>query len=475
MSNEKFNWITKFDKPNFHWLVAGIILLLLGGSKILNYSNGSFVLDDKYRIAVMVAGGACLLVSLILTLMLRPKETPPTPKDIEIPTTHLDLSVARDHLLNEVLPEYRRKTPLTLSDKKDAMAAILRMISLTTIPSTKENLARVGLFEVMKDGRFRILAAHHIDAHRLLKLENLFSYDKKNPVGVIGYSIAKRKNVKIDDLDNPPEEFKGLYEVTDDNKLPAQKARSILVIPIFRNKNLQNSEILAALSATTSVKGFFTEEHEKELEEYVNITRTFLDHFETNISFNPSSKQSVRIITISGQSGSGKTTLAKKLHFFLKFAKWEYVVIGDLFRDFCKKNNIDIERNTEEIPDHIHKKFDLFQKELLTQEENLIVEGRMSGYLAHELGLKDVFKVYCDLPLDERVSRVIQRAKEKGENIRDARKLVMERDNKDIGTYKRLYEIQDYRKKEYYDLYLDMHSDTNDLAETVFREITKIN
>ncbi|GJQ51122.1 MAG: hypothetical protein HKUEN01_35080 [Candidatus Kuenenia stuttgartiensis] len=466
MNNDKFGWVSKLDK-SLYWLIAGVLLLLLGGSKILNYPNGSFTLDDSYRIVIMVAGGACLVVSLILTFVLRPKE-----ESIITPNLfHLDLSVARDHLLNEVLPEYRRKTPLTLSYKKDAMAAILRMISLTTIPSTKENLARVGVFEVMEGGRFRIIAAHHIDAHRLLKLENLFSHNKKNPKGAVGYSVAKRKIVKINDLDNPPEEYKGLYEITEDNKLPAQKARSILVIPIFRNPNLENSEILAALSTTTSIKGFFKEEHETELEEYVNIIRTFLDHFETNISFNPLSKQKVRIITISGQSGSGKTTLAQKLHFYLKFAKWEYVVIGDLFRDFCNKNNIDIDRRTEEIPDYIHKKFDVFQQELLTHEENLIVEGRMSGYLANQLDLKDVFKVYCDLPLDERVSRVIQRAREKGGNIHDAKKLVTERDAKDIGTYKRLYQLQDYRKKDYYDLYLDMRPKTDELAETIFKEL----
>ncbi|MCA9733526.1 cytidylate kinase family protein [candidate division KSB1 bacterium] len=473
MSDDKFSWISKFDKPNLHWLLAGIILLLVGGSKILSYSKGSFTIDDNYRIAVMVAGGVCLGVSLILTLKSNPKEISDTSEKNATSTTHLDLSVARDHLLNEVLPEYRRKTPLTLSDKKDSMAAILRMISLTTIPSTKENLARMGLFEVMESGRFRILAAHHIDAHRLLKLENLFSHNKKNPKGAIGYSVANKKNVKINDLDNPPEEFKGLYEVTDDNKLPAQKAKSILIIPIFRNPNIQNPETLAALSATTSVKDYFTEEHEKELIEYVNIIRNFLDHFETNISFNPSSKQKIRIITISGQSGSGKTTLAEKLHFHLKFAKWTYVVIGDLFRDFCAKNNIDIDRNTENIPDHIHKKFDIFQQELLSQEENLIVEGRMSGYWANQLNLKDVYKIYCDLPLDERVSRVIKRVKEKGGSIRDAKKIVTERDSKDINTYRNLYQIQDYRKKEYYDLYLDMHPNTNELTETVFRELQK--
>ncbi len=473
MSNDKSKWVSILDKPSLHWLIAGSIFLLLGGSEILRYSNNSFSLNDNYRISIIIVGIACLVVSFILTFASIKKETSKPPNAAEIHSSHLDLADARDHLLNEVLPEYRRKTPLTLSDKKDAMAAILRMVSLTTIPSTKENLARVGLFETMDSGRFRILAAHHIDAHRLLKLENLFSYNGKNPKGLIGYSVAKRKTVKIDDLDNPPEEYKGIYEITDDNKLPTQKAKSILIIPVFRNKNFQNSKILAAISATTSIKGFFTEEHEKELEEYVNITRTFLDHFETNISFNPMSRQGARIITISGQSGSGKTTLAKRLFFFLKFTNWNYVVIGDLFREFCEKEHIDIDNRTEDIPDYIHKKFDILQQELLTHEENIIVEGRMSGYLANKLNLKDVFKIYCDLPLDERVSRVIRRANEKGDSIRDARKLVQARDAKDINTYKRIYEIQDYRKKEYYDLYLDMHPSTDILAETVFRELQK--
>ncbi len=474
MNNDKFSWLSKFEKTNILWLIVGTILLLVGGSKVLNYPKGSLILDGKYNIAIMSIGVICLLVSLILTFVLRPKDSTQTGKNVEIQPANLNLNIARDHLLNEVLPEYRRKTPLTLSDKKDAMAAILRMLSLTTIPSTKENLARVGLFEIMKNGRFRILAAHHIDAHRLLKLENLFRHDKNNPVGVIGYSVAKRKTVKIDDLENPPEEYKGLYEITEDNKLPTQKARSILVIPIYRNIHLPNSEMLGALSITTSERSFFTEEHEKELEDYVNIIRSFLDHFETNISFNPPSKQSARIITISGQSGSGKTTLASKLHFYLKFAKWEYVSIGDKFREHCKNEGIDIEKNTEEIPDYIHKKFDIFQKELLTHEENIIVDGRMPGYFAHELGLKDVFRIYCDLSLDERTARVLNRAKEEGKKIRDVKKLVADRDYKDIETYKKLYGIQDFRNREYYSLYLNMQDNAENLARKVFEELTKI-
>ena len=138
-----------------------------------------------------------------------------------------------NHIDNVVFPYFLVKTPITTVDKKNAMSAVLRMISLTTFPSSITNLCRISIYEVREKGHFTILAAHQIDTHRLESLETLFSHKSEKPRGVAGYVVNIRETIRINDVLYPPAKYKGVYMPTPENDIPAYKAGSILAIPIF--------------------------------------------------------------------------------------------------------------------------------------------------------------------------------------------------------------------------------------------------
>ncbi len=86
------------------------------------------------------------------------------------------------------------------------------------------------------------------------------------------------------------------------------------------------------------------------------------------------------IITISGPPGSGKSTLAKTLSSKLGM---EILSVGDIFRKQAQERCMSIEEfcllaiQNEEID----RKLDDEQKKIACEKDNLILEGRLSGFL----------------------------------------------------------------------------------------------
>jgi cytidylate kinase len=81
----------------------------------------------------------------------------------------------------------------------------------------------------------------------------------------------------------------------------------------------------------------------------------------------------------------------------------------------------------------------------------VLLESRLAGYLARRSGLTDVLKVFCSLPLEDRIARIAERQAIEREV---ARELMQERDRKDLERYRRLYGVDDYRDPLNYDLSL---------------------
>jgi len=160
--------------------------------------------------------------------------------------------------------------------------------------------------------------------------------------------------------------------------------------------------------------------------------------------------QATRVITISGEVGSGKTTLLAELSGILQPAGWQVVSIGTKFREFCARRGLTIDE-IDHLPDELHQQFDEYQEQMLRDMESILLESRLAGYLARRLGLSDVLKVYCRLPLEERIGRIAER---QSVSYAAARNLIQERDRKDLERFRRLYGVEDYRDPLNYDITL---------------------
>jgi CMP/dCMP kinase len=122
---------------------------------------------------------------------------------------------------------------------------------------------------------------------------------------------------------------------------------------------------------------------------------------------------------------------------------------GQRFRDFCASLGWSIQQ-VSELPDQVHRDFDAYQKQMLTDETNIIVEGRLAGWLARDI--HDVLRVWCEAPAAVRADRLASREKI---DLQRALAEMDHRDRGDLEKYRRVYGIEDYRDAAYYQLHLD--------------------
>jgi CMP/dCMP kinase len=161
---------------------------------------------------------------------------------------------------------------------------------------------------------------------------------------------------------------------------------------------------------------------------------------------------SIRVITLSGEISSGKSSISSALASCLR--GWQVLNTGAMFRDFCSANGISIQ-NVSLLPDSVHKNFDALQRSKLETDHNLILEGRLAGWLAQ--GVPDVLKVFCFAPIEIRVERYMRRENCSWEQALDD---IKHRDQNDVERYRTLYELVDYRSPIFYDLHIDTSSHT---------------
>jgi predicted cytidylate kinase len=153
-------------------------------------------------------------------------------------------------------------------------------------------------------------------------------------------------------------------------------------------------------------------------------------------------------ITISGLPGTGKTTVAKLLENRLGL---KYVYSGEIFRRLAKKYKMSLEEFGTYCEKHreIDEELDNFQLELL-RKGNVIVEGRIAGWLAYRNHIPAV-KVLLDASLDVRATRIVKR--EKGA-VEKRKKEIVKREQSEATRYKKYYHI-DVRDTSIYDVVVD--------------------
>jgi len=153
-------------------------------------------------------------------------------------------------------------------------------------------------------------------------------------------------------------------------------------------------------------------------------------------------------ITISGTPGSGKSTVAELLE---KKLGIKYVYSGMIFRKQAKKYNMTLDKFGKYCEENskVDKELDDKQLEIL-KEGNVILEGRLAGWLAHINNIS-AFKVAINADLEIRAKRIVKR--EKG-SVEKRKQEILKREESEALRYKNYYNI-DLKDTSIYDLVID--------------------
>lgn len=155
------------------------------------------------------------------------------------------------------------------------------------------------------------------------------------------------------------------------------------------------------------------------------------------------------IITVSGLPGSGTSTACKLLQERLG---WRYVNAGQLFRQLAQDGGISLAElgRRAETDGQIDRRLDQRMVELARQEARMILEGRLTGWMAHRHGLP-ALKVWCQAPVEVRAARVSGREQQ---SLEQARSEIAARENSEGQRYVRHHQI-DIAELSIYDLVID--------------------
>jgi cytidylate kinase len=139
-------------------------------------------------------------------------------------------------------------------------------------------------------------------------------------------------------------------------------------------------------------------------------------------------------ITVSGLPGTGTTSLSRYL---AERHGFTMISAGEVFRQLAREHNMDLAtfgRLAEEDP-AFDKMIDARQKEIAAERDNIIVEGRLSGWMVEDADLK----IWLYAPISCRIKRIAFRDQVSDENA--AQQLTLEREQCEAGRYQSYYSI----------------------------------
>ncbi len=151
------------------------------------------------------------------------------------------------------------------------------------------------------------------------------------------------------------------------------------------------------------------------------------------------------IITISGSPGSGKSTLAIILSSRFDL---EFISVGDIFRKMAQHRCMSLEEFglLAKKNEDIDRKLDDTQKRIANEKDNIILEGRLSGFLVDA-----DLKVWLKAPIEIRAERIARR---ENKPVSVAMAETLERERCERERYLRYYNI-DVKDLSVYDLVID--------------------
>jgi CMP/dCMP kinase len=139
-------------------------------------------------------------------------------------------------------------------------------------------------------------------------------------------------------------------------------------------------------------------------------------------------------ITVSGLPGSGTTSLSRYL---AQRHGFEMISAGEVFRQLAREHNMELAefgRLAEEDSSY-DKMIDARQKDIAESRDNILVEGRLSGWMVPGADLK----IWLFAPIDCRIHRIAFRDQVVDENT--AKTLTLEREACEAGRYRSYYDI----------------------------------
>jgi len=168
------------------------------------------------------------------------------------------------------------------------------------------------------------------------------------------------------------------------------------------------------------------------------------------------------ILTISGPPGSGKSTLSKAVSVRLGM---ELVSMGDIFRKLAENRCMSLEEfgSLARCDEDIDRKLDDEQKKIAKEKDNIVLEGRLSGFLvdAH-------LKVWLKAPVEVRAERI---AKRENKSVSIAMAQTSEREQCERERYLNYYNI-DIKDLSVYDLVIDSSKwSPEELTEIVVKAV----
>ena len=171
------------------------------------------------------------------------------------------------------------------------------------------------------------------------------------------------------------------------------------------------------------------------------------------------------IIAISGSVGCGKTTIGKRL---AKNLGYKYHYTGGIFKEMAQKAGKTINEFYEEMTTNpaLEKEIDAQQEKLMTENDNLVVEGRMAPFLScgpHKIKIN----IKITASLSELANRLAKRPENKSRNINIIKKEASQRMETEKERYRKLYGIEDYLADKHFDIVINT---TNLNANKAFKE-----
>jgi cytidylate kinase len=150
------------------------------------------------------------------------------------------------------------------------------------------------------------------------------------------------------------------------------------------------------------------------------------------------------LITISGPPGGGKTTVATAI---AEAFDLDHVSGGDIFRSLAEERGYSlVEFNAlAEEDDSIDRDLDHRLRETARDSEELVLESRLSGWMAGDYA---DLRVWLDAPLDVRAARIARR---EGNDQETARRETKAREDSEKRRYREYYGIE-FEDQSIYDL-----------------------
>jgi len=139
-------------------------------------------------------------------------------------------------------------------------------------------------------------------------------------------------------------------------------------------------------------------------------------------------------VTVSGLPGSGTTSLARYL---AAEHNLDLISAGEVFRQMAKEREMDLVEfgRLASEDSSIDRLIDERQKEIASERNDIIVEGRLSGWFIGDAELK----VWLTASLECRIRRIL--ARDVIENLDIAKKTTRQREECEAERYRTYYDI----------------------------------